>query len=150
MNYQTIVYCVVALLLGMLLANMLKDVCGCKTVEGQNSESPTSAPLAEGIMCPVTGGCKAKGQRDNICMSGWCSESLNNCNTCDGDWTGESSAPPTSPSPPPPSLTSSSLPRNQPSSSLFMFACMFLCFVLFIRFHNLCYTYVIFALLTTL
>ncbi len=36
MNSQTIVMCVVALLLGMLLANMLKSVCGCKTVEGQD------------------------------------------------------------------------------------------------------------------
>ena len=35
MNTETIVYCVVALLLGMLLANMLKNVCGCKVVEGQ-------------------------------------------------------------------------------------------------------------------
>ena len=35
MNSETIVYLVVALLLGMLLANMLKNVCGCKTVEGQ-------------------------------------------------------------------------------------------------------------------
>ena len=34
MNSQTVVMCVVALLLGMLLAHMLKDVCGCKTVEG--------------------------------------------------------------------------------------------------------------------
>lgn len=34
MNNQTIVCCVVALLLGMLLANMLKNVCGCKLVEG--------------------------------------------------------------------------------------------------------------------
>ena len=34
MNSETIVYCVVALILGMLLANMLKNVCGCKTVEG--------------------------------------------------------------------------------------------------------------------
>ena len=35
MNNQTIVCCVVALVLGMLLANMLKNVCGCKVVEGQ-------------------------------------------------------------------------------------------------------------------
>jgi hypothetical protein len=35
MKTETIVMCVVALLLGMLLANMLKNVCGCKTVEGQ-------------------------------------------------------------------------------------------------------------------
>ena len=27
--------CVVALILGMLLANMLKSICGCKVVEGQ-------------------------------------------------------------------------------------------------------------------
>ena len=36
MNNQTIVCCVVALLLGMLLANMLTNVCGCKLTEGQN------------------------------------------------------------------------------------------------------------------
>ena len=36
MKTDTIVCCVVALLLGMLLANMLKNVCGCKLVEGQN------------------------------------------------------------------------------------------------------------------
>ena len=29
------IMCVVALILGMLLANMLKNVCGCKVVEGQ-------------------------------------------------------------------------------------------------------------------
>ena len=37
MKTETIVMCVVALLLGMLLANMLKSVCGCrkkKVVEG--------------------------------------------------------------------------------------------------------------------
>ena len=35
MNSETIVYCVVALILGMLLAHMLKSVCGCnKVVEG--------------------------------------------------------------------------------------------------------------------
>ena len=34
MNSETIVMCVVALVLGMLMANMLKNVCGCKTVEG--------------------------------------------------------------------------------------------------------------------
>lgn len=38
MNSQTIVMCVVALILGMLLANMLKNVCGCKVVEGQCSD----------------------------------------------------------------------------------------------------------------
>ena len=34
MKTETIVMCVVALLFGMLLANMLKNVCGCKLTEG--------------------------------------------------------------------------------------------------------------------
>ena len=34
MNSQTIVMCVVSFLIGMLLAHMLKSVCGCKVVEG--------------------------------------------------------------------------------------------------------------------
>ena len=39
MNSETIVMCVVALLLGMLLANMIKSVCGCKTItEGFSAE----------------------------------------------------------------------------------------------------------------
>jgi len=41
MNSQTIVMCVVALILGMLLANMLKSVCGCKVVEGQSGSCRT-------------------------------------------------------------------------------------------------------------
>ena len=36
MNTEQILMCVVALILGMLLANMLKSVCGCKVVEGQS------------------------------------------------------------------------------------------------------------------
>ena len=32
MNSETIVMCVVALILGMLMANMLKSVCGCRDV----------------------------------------------------------------------------------------------------------------------
>jgi hypothetical protein len=42
MNSQNIVMCVVALILGMLLANMLKSVCGCKVVEGQCGSDPFS------------------------------------------------------------------------------------------------------------
>ena len=43
MNNQTIVCCVVALLLGMLLDNMLKNICGCKLTEGQNSLNNNNA-----------------------------------------------------------------------------------------------------------
>ena len=46
MNSQTIVMCVVAFIIGMLLAHMLKDVCGCKTVEGLN-DSVSPAPCGE-------------------------------------------------------------------------------------------------------
>jgi hypothetical protein len=44
MNSETIVMCVVALILGMLLANMLKSVCGCKVVEGTGTPPPPPAP----------------------------------------------------------------------------------------------------------
>ena len=37
MDSQTILMCVVALILGMLLFHMLKGVCGCKVVEGQDA-----------------------------------------------------------------------------------------------------------------
>ena len=38
MNTEQILMCVVALILGMLLANMLKSVCGCKNlIEGQGA-----------------------------------------------------------------------------------------------------------------
>ena len=50
MDNQTIFFCVIALLLGMLLANMLKNVCGCKLVEGLTcSECPTAAMLAGSV-----------------------------------------------------------------------------------------------------
>ena len=48
MDTDQIIYFVAALILGMLLANMLKNVCGCKVVEGQegtcvvNPEQPIS------------------------------------------------------------------------------------------------------------
>jgi len=43
MGTDQIMYCIVALILGMLLANMLKNVCGCKTVEGK--WAPTHGPV---------------------------------------------------------------------------------------------------------
>ena len=50
MNNQTIVCCVVAPLLGMLLANMLKNVCGCKLTEGQNSEQTLYSGIARSLL----------------------------------------------------------------------------------------------------
>ena len=46
MDSKTIVMCVVALLLGMLLANMLKSVCGCKTVEGNEEDCVNQVVIA--------------------------------------------------------------------------------------------------------
>jgi len=40
MKTDQIICCVVALLLGMLLSNMLKNVCGCKVVEGLRDPGP--------------------------------------------------------------------------------------------------------------
>jgi len=37
MGTDQLMYCIVALILGMLLSNMLKSVCGCKVVEGQRT-----------------------------------------------------------------------------------------------------------------
>ena len=49
MKTETIVMCVVALLLGMLIANMLKSVCGCNAVvEGQGSASKDKKKLIPG------------------------------------------------------------------------------------------------------
>tara|TARA_B100000575_G_C22570892_1_gene361423 strand:- start:69 stop:353 length:285 start_codon:yes stop_codon:yes gene_type:complete len=46
MKTEQILMCVVALVLGMLLANMLKSVCGCKVVEGQPACSPEDSKVA--------------------------------------------------------------------------------------------------------
>ena len=50
MDSQTILMCVVALVLGMLLANMLKSVCGCKVVEGQSVQSSFSVDSQDNII----------------------------------------------------------------------------------------------------
>ena len=34
MNSETIIYCIFAVILGMLVFHMLKNICGCKVVEG--------------------------------------------------------------------------------------------------------------------
>ena len=47
MNSETIVHCVVALLLGILLANMHKSVCGCKTVEGNSDNGIDTSDAIE-------------------------------------------------------------------------------------------------------
>lgn len=48
MNTETIIYCVFAVILGMLVFHMLKNVCGCQVVEGQSSPcNNTIVPSAE-------------------------------------------------------------------------------------------------------
>ena len=47
MNYEQILMYVVALILGMLLANMLKGVCGCKVVEGAGNSCNCVDPPEE-------------------------------------------------------------------------------------------------------
>ena len=53
MKTETIVCCVVAILLGMLLAHMLKNICGCKVVEGQHL-TIKAPPRGTGDSCLAT------------------------------------------------------------------------------------------------
>jgi hypothetical protein len=74
MKTETIVYCVVALLLGMLLANMLKNVCGCKNVvEGMD----LLLYKTSGACCNISGGCGFTGlecdhDATSACFMGTC------------------------------------------------------------------------------
>ena len=77
MNHQTILCCVVALILGMLLANMLKNVCGCKLTEGQcqDTESTNCIDCIKFVQknssCnknPDGLGCSNKSIADKFCM----------------------------------------------------------------------------------
>jgi len=53
MKTEQIVMCVVFLLLGMLLSNMLKSVCGCKVVEGTMTENQIEDALGGGTILPI-------------------------------------------------------------------------------------------------
>jgi len=66
MGTDQIMYCIVALILGMLLANMLKNVCGCKVVEGKtaidlvcdrrsSTTSTTTVDCVNNCRCAVPG-----------------------------------------------------------------------------------------------
>ncbi len=44
MGTEQIMYCIVALIFGMLIFHMLKSVCGCNNVEGLSSQTPAPAP----------------------------------------------------------------------------------------------------------
>ena len=52
------VMCVIALILGMLMANMLKNVCGCKTVEG--TDDPCVGGEQNQNWSKCTGYCSSK------------------------------------------------------------------------------------------
>ena len=72
MNTEQILMFVVALILGMLLANMLKSVCGCKVVEGQTDDNIKDCTSGD-TTCSM-------GEMDNFCKSisiddnRWCTE----------------------------------------------------------------------------
>ena len=65
MKTEQILMCIVALILGMLLANMLMDVCGCKKlVEGTEKEvKAAAAEKVESIICNEYG---TNGSQTNI------------------------------------------------------------------------------------
>ena len=75
MNLETIIHCIVALILGMLLAHMLKDVCGCnKVVEGAWNYAWGDLPTSDD-----KGNCNAKDYQ-NAC--GATSTSDPTCGVC--------------------------------------------------------------------
>jgi hypothetical protein len=65
MKTETIVMCIVALILGMLMANMLKDVCGCKNlVEGQSTgRTERAMKAADSLGIPVGEYIQREGRR---------------------------------------------------------------------------------------
>jgi len=114
MDNKTILMIVVAIVLGMLVANMFKDVCGCKVVEGQcfQSNAPVNATATN---------CQWADSQDADCLSvltainahpditttdSWCNGQVGG-NTLCCDW---SPPPPiaggsTPPPPPPPAAS---------------------------------------------
>ena len=56
MGIAQILYCIVALILGMLLDNMLKNVCGCKVVVEGHADS--GARGGGVVLCRDFGDCK--------------------------------------------------------------------------------------------
>ena len=68
LDNQTIMMVVVAIVLGMLVANMFKEVCGCKVVEGQQAlvdgcitppvtattSTPSGNPSSNWVQSPTT------------------------------------------------------------------------------------------------
>ena len=95
MNSEKIIMCIVALILGMLLANMLKNVCGCKLMEGQYRR-----------VC-----CRDR-QQNNFCDSNQPQlpyDSVTDCSLNRGHWLrGDPAPPPTPPPAPPPPMGSQS------------------------------------------
>jgi len=77
MDTKTIVICVVALLLGMLIANMLKDVCGCKNVEGTGNENKDAHKCSNWDDCNKG----AKSWLDSIEIGGTRQNCDENCTT---------------------------------------------------------------------
>jgi len=55
MNTEQIMCCVVALILGMLMANMFKSVCGCKVVEGAGLHVGGDTTCEGGANCDIGG-----------------------------------------------------------------------------------------------
>ena len=66
MNTEQILMCVVALILGMLLANMLKSVCGCKVVEGCE---PVNKEFASHGTPPLSQVCSNQSGNMNGCIN---------------------------------------------------------------------------------
>jgi len=82
MNSQTIVMCVVLFLIGMLLAHMLKSVCGCKVVEGSDPACGAACKRAKDA-CIAAAKIASFGHEDGSSRNCWNTYygCTNNCQT---------------------------------------------------------------------
>ena len=83
MKSEQIVMCVVAFILGMLLVNMLKSVCGCKVVEGQDCTGGSGFLGNLGVTDRIPGTPEACGWPE---ASGYCCFDEGAINVFEGDY----------------------------------------------------------------
>ena len=77
MDHKIVLMVLFTIVLGMLVANMFKDVCGCKVVEGQCTDAVCYDPSAGGINYY----CHSPLSSEILCVpkSNLVSDPINNC-----------------------------------------------------------------------
>jgi len=89
MGTDQIMYCIVALILGMLMYHMLKGVCGCKNVvEGYDADIMTKCDQGDKAIYEALPNTDKPKSPKGLCMESWCNgegstqDVSHDCNTC--------------------------------------------------------------------